>query len=163
MHTAQSQQKGLGFRCRVQVMSGLCVVFCFVFSSCEDSLTKLSERGAATPVRCDNSHQAVFPPPVRTRFVLLDDGENPRLTAEACWYFSDYIRQLLDIYAATNNIKKKLCWCLRGSGPCNRMINLLKAHSVGFRISSPHNKTKHIFCWFIPIVLSRGFISPQHF
>lgn len=59
-------------------------VCCFVFSSYEDSLTKLSERGAATPVRCDNSHQAAFPPPVRTRFVPLDDGEDPRLTTEAC-------------------------------------------------------------------------------
>lgn len=56
----------------------------FVFSSNEDSLTKLSKRGAATPMRCDNSHQAAFPPPVRTRFVPLDDGEDPRLTTEAC-------------------------------------------------------------------------------
>lgn len=139
MHTAQSQQKGLGFRCRVQVMSGMCVVF-FVLFFLRVRIVWLSSQKEeqATPVRCDNSHQAVFSPPVRTRFVLLDDGKNPRLTAEACWHFSDYIRQLLDIYAATNNIKKKLCWCLKGSGPCTLMINQLKAHAVGFRISSPH-------------------------
>ncbi|CAM4732458.1 unnamed protein product [Leuciscus chuanchicus] len=36
------------------------------------------------PQKKINGEEAVFPPPVRTRFVLLDDDENPRLTAEAC-------------------------------------------------------------------------------
>lgn len=144
MHTAQSQQKGLGFRCRMQVMSSLCVIwFCFCPIYMRTVRLKLSGRGAATPARCDNSHQATFPPPVTTRFVPPDDGEDPRLTAEACWHFSDYIRQLLDVYAATNNIKKELCWCLKGSGLCTLVINLLWAHAAGFRCSR-QNKAAHV-------------------